>query len=172
MPPGQSNTSSNRDVISLVVVFLALLIVVYLIQGTFKDNEKAADQVSQPEGTKENVIVRETNLNEVSGRERLPIGFPTDVPVDTSAIVESFSANYPDRGVTQSTVSFSSNKSQAALFSEYATFMTNTGYDFGQSGKNENLKTLFGTKDGNDLLIVFPINNSVTSVQITYVERK
>jgi hypothetical protein len=101
----------------------------------------------------------------------LPDGFPTDIPVDTTHLTESYKAFYSTHNVTQYTVSFISTKSQATLWKQYDTALPAAGYVIDKSMSNQATGQIVAAK-GNDTLnvLIFSQDNSLI-VQINLLDK-
>jgi hypothetical protein len=121
MPP-ENNTNqatSNRSALLLALAGAVLIIIAYfMLRGPSPKQEEA------PSITKENVKVTNVNLaSAVSPESRLPEGFLRDIPVEFGEIVESYSADYLDKNLTQYVVAYMSSKSVEEKYKEYEQFM-------------------------------------------------
>src|SRR3990167_7577230 len=97
MEPNQNQEEHNhtglkRSVLALVVL-LVIIFAIYLVLGT---GDRTPGQQGTGITTKENVIVRKTDLTS-NQESKLPDGMPSFVPVETGEVVESYSMIYPDR---------------------------------------------------------------------------
>lgn len=174
MPPEQNMgapvQNSHKTLIYSIIALVILLVVVVFLATISKKSPNG--KIDKPEVTKENVVVSKVDLNSASGKDKLPQGFPTFIPVETSDAFESYSASYPERKLTQYTVSYKTSKSVADKYDEYLSFMTKNGFTFTRDGQNKVAGTLYGTKNGDDLLVVVSKSDDKTSVQISYLDRQ
>ncbi|TAL49358.1 hypothetical protein EPN83_01255 [Patescibacteria group bacterium] len=166
--PGQANKS-----VAVLVVFAIILVgVAYFMMHSSYSVPTTQKQPSFPV-TKENVSIQNINLATAKTEaERLPAGFPSNIPVETKDAFESYRMDYNDRGVTQYTVSYKTAKSPAEKFKEYADFMIKDGFSFGTDGKNEKEGILYGTKSENSLLILIKSVEGKTYVQLSYLAKQ
>jgi hypothetical protein len=159
----------NHSVIVLIIIALVLIGVVYFLLK----KPSSPDGTNQEEVTKENVVVKNTNLSAAGAPEqKLPFGFPKSIPVELDGIVESYSAEYPERSIMQYTISFGTDDSTDTAFSEYSSFMKKNGYVFIENGENKAAGYLYGTKDNDDLSITISAQNGRTLVQMSYLDRR
>ncbi len=99
---------------------------------------------------------------------KLPEGFPSVIPIELANITESYSARYPDRGLTQYTVSFTSFVSANDKYVEYEQYMRSEGYSVVSNAANF---SLYGRKENDDLSVVIGENNGETKVSLTFIDR-
>ena len=116
---------SNKNVVILVIAVIVLVAIAYfLTKGYSSQRQNTVAPQEGPQITKENVVVKNTNLGAAGTAEsKLPEGFPSGIPVETAGVMESYSAVYQDRGLTQYAVSFTTDKSVVAVFGEYDLYM-------------------------------------------------
>lgn len=172
MPP-QEPVKSSKNLITLIVVFVILIILVFMILRSAKPTTE--QEQGQPQVTKENVQFEQVDLETAKiEADKLPKGFPKDIPVETKDVFISDTKVYTDRNpnVTLYTVNYRTDKSVLAKYSEYLNFMTKAGYTFDSKGKDEKNHSLYGTKGTNSLLVVASLQDSKTVVQIVYTEVK
>jgi len=168
MPP-ETVKNSNKSALVVVIILIIAFGAFFLLKKQ-SSNTDSTDKT--PQGTQEKVDVKEVDLSKVTGDGRVPTSFPDDLPLDASSITKSYVADFPERGVTQNTISYNSTKKRDALYKEYLTYMTKNGYTFAEDGQNETLGALYGTKDNDDLSIIVRSEGSLTVVDITYLDRK
>lgn len=170
----EQNTQTKTILIALLVLLiLAAGYFWFTKQNTYKPTTTATETVSKTTTVKpkENVDVKQTDLNVSNTEAKLPSGFPTNIPVEISGIFESYSAVYKDHGVTQYTVGYNSSASKDSKWDEYKTFMTKEGYKFDENSTSKSKGVLSGTKDSNSLLIVVSEKENKTVVQISLLSR-
>lgn len=111
----------------------------------------------------------------VVGRDRLPAGFPADIPVELEGIVESYARTYPSNDMVQYTVSYHSAESMDVKYEEYDNFMTEASYGFSEDGKDQEHGYLYGTRENDDLSVTVSViseTDAETLVQVTYIDRE
>jgi len=162
MPPENTqNAGNSKSIVLLVVVFIALIAVMYFLMKDKPAIEETSD-----------IAVQQTDLSSAfTPEEKLPRGFPSDIPVDTAEMIESYSAEYKDIGATQYTVMYASSRPMEELYAQYLSFMTDAGYEFGDNGKNEEQKELIGTKDNDNLIVKVSTREGRVFVQISFLDR-
>jgi len=164
---------SNKNVVILVIAVIVLVAIAYfLTKGYSSQRQNTVAPQEGPQITKENVVVKNTNLGAAGTAEsKLPEGFPSGIPVETAGVMESYSAVYQDRGLTQYAVSFTTDKSVVAVFGEYDLYMKNAGYAFGPEGRDEARYFLYGTKNNDDMSVAISSREGQTFVQIGFLDR-
>ncbi len=156
--------SSSKQVFALVLVFVFLLAVSVFM---------AMNMQSKKIITKENVQVKNTDLKSVTNEaDKLPSGFPSFIPVETAQTTESYTMNFPDRKLTQYTVNFTTSKTLDQKYKEYSDFMNANGFVLKPGTDSAMTKTLFASKNNDDLLVVLSMVGKETTVQIAYVDRQ
>lgn len=159
MSPENTQSHNNKNISILIVVAILLIVIAYSIMKLPFSDQKQDPNVSWADTSAENQM------------DRLPKGFPQNIPVEIDNLEESYSIDY-EEGVTQSVVSFYTATSADDAFFLYEYFMTEEGYDFGPSGKSPTDKTLRGSKNGNDLTVIVGTLNEGVFVQINYLNRE
>jgi hypothetical protein len=104
--------------------------------------------------------------------DKLPQGFPQDIPVNLETIVAGSTSAFTGRTYVQYSVSFLSDRTRAQEYQSYLSFMTNAGYEFGSAGRNPQQFSLYGTKDNDDLSITISEQSGKTLVHIGYLDRQ
>ncbi len=165
----------NEIDISLVVTYISmmykkpivlLIVLLILIAGgitVYKQyNSKSKNK---------NVTIETVDLRTAKGENKLPKGFPRDIPVDLSNVTESFSANYEDDKVLQGGFTFMSQQTKDEAYNSYLTSITNSGYILDTQNTNKEAGYILGTKDGSQIsFAITEINNSV-QIQVAYTNR-
>ena len=179
-PQLQQPSKSSHSIILIVALFIILLIIAFAMSAMPKKQTQIVEDTQQPSSQTPStpapqkqvtVDVQKVDLSTKTGAARLPQGFPTDIPVDASNAVDSYTANYPAQKATQYSVSYLTAKSIKDTYNEYLTYMTKTGYVLRPDGKDLAHGFLYGTYQNNDLSIVITTKDTKTSVQITYLRR-
>jgi hypothetical protein len=169
---------SNKNLILIVVSLIVVLGIAYVIstspqkEATTSSKTDTANEHPVQQYTKENVTVAKVDLSKTTGTSKIPSGFPKDIPVETANITDSFTANYPDKGVVQSSVSFTTAKTVSVAVSEYLSYMKKAGYIMNNEVMKTSKNYLLGTLNKSDLSIFVNSNNGKTQVQMTYLSKK
>jgi hypothetical protein len=163
--PGAGATSNSTPIL-LGLAVIVILIAAYFLWGS------SNKQVGQNSFSSENVIVTPTNVATATGEGKLPVGFPTDIPVEIANITESATLSYPDRKATLYSVSYFSTKQQEEIFATYGKFLADNGYKITNTDKSAAHMVYQATKDKNDITIVITPQPNRIMVQIGYVVRQ
>lgn len=166
----------SQSLIFIVALFIILIIIAFAMMSLSKKptggENSSAPQTPTTKTTTTEVKVDKVDLTTAQGNARLPQGFPTDIPVETTGAFESYTADYPTRNFTQYTVSYTTTKSVKDTYALYLSYMTKAGYTFRSDGKDEKHGFLYGTKDNNDLSVVVTPKGTETSVQMSYLKKR
>lgn len=169
----QPAKKTSKSVFFLVLGFVLLLIIAYVMSSSFSHNGGGSS--SKTANTKENVQVQKVDLSSSQGNAKIPAGFPSNIPVETAGVFESYSATYPDHHLTQYTVNYTSASSLKDAFNTYNTFLSQNGYTTTNTIDEKTEKTLVANK-GNDTLTIIVSNaggkTDKTSVYLTYISRQ
>ena len=92
--------------------------------------------------------------------------------METNSIFLSDTKVYTDRvsPVTVYTINYTAVKSVAEKYNEYLNYMLQTGFSFGNNGQDVKNHSLYGTKDGDSLLVSVSSLEGKTIVQLSYTE--
>ena len=172
MPP--QDIGQNKKNINIVWIIASFVVVLglsyYAIQNKENFNRSASTN-----NTKENIDIQNVNLSSVKNdADKIPQGFPNDIPLEIANITGGQRADFVDRGVTQYTVSYNSALDLPTKYSEYVDFASKAGYSFVSDGyiKTESSSGFYATK-GNDsitVLVAEAVNKKGVLVQITYLD--
>jgi len=167
---------NNNKIIFIVIGIVVVLALLYFFMP--KGAPQNVDQTEQQQQVEEQEVNNvDISLNQVDVEntendiDKLPKGFPTDIPVELANITESYSTDYKDAGFVQKSLVYTSEKSVAKLFSEYETFMKDSGYEISDSTTDEGYAYLYGSKNGDDLSVVLEGSDGSTIASITYLDR-
>lgn len=147
----------NNKGLVIGIVVIILLAVLFLLLGSSE-----APQTGQ-EGDvvgEENVgepsevpgVVNEVDLNTASGDAVRLEGFPSDVPVETDNVLDSFSIDY-DNGQREASIVYRSDASISELRDTYITYMQSAGYSVEQDDVTEQDALLFGSQGNSSLSV-------------------
>lgn len=163
------------------IKFLSLLVLVVVALGLgwyFVSNRVPAPiddvggEVVKDENTKEinGVLVTEASLADTGSK--LPAGFPRDIPVEQINVTESYRAVYEERGATQYTVSYTSNKSRDALWDTYNSYLKSAGYSIDTTSTSKSQGQIMGSRENDTLFIIISARSGLTLVQINLLDRE
>jgi len=166
----EKKNKTLRIIIGALIVLVLLYVFVFSgsTRGT-KDTSDESDSMTSPvDITLENVDISATATDE----EKLPQGFPVDIPVELANVTESYSATYEDAGFTQYTVAYTSERSMNALGDEYSEYLDSNGYTITDDTSGEGFVSWYATKDNNDLSVLVSYQSDTVTVTLTYLARK
>lgn len=173
MPP--QDIGQHKKSINIVWIVISFVVVIGL--SYYAIQNKGSLNVSAPtKNTKENIDIQNVNLSSVkSDADKIPQGFPNDIPLEIANITEGQKANFVDRGVTQYTVSYKSAKSLSSKYSEYTNFASKSGYSFVANGyiKTDSSSGFYAIKGDDSLTVMVSEipNEKNVLIQITYLHK-
>lgn len=156
--------SYTKTILAIVIIIAVGLVLYFLLPGAPQD---LGETIEVSEG----VVVERVDLEKTTGANRLPPGFPLDIPVNVDTIQDSYTADYKDNGFTQHSLSYTTSDSIEGVYTTYLGYMESEGYDFSDQTLIDTLGSLYGTKDGNDLSAVMSLHSEGTLVNLSYLER-
>lgn len=151
---------------NLVVLLVALLIVIAGGSVLYK-------KINNDGNTREKVEINKIDIEKVEGAEKIPAGFPKDIPLELGEVIDSYTMDYEDRGVMISAVSFRTFRTPADLFGFYRGSLNIAGYLENELNTNQDRGILYMEKGGNQLAISIGISNvedGKREVQIVHTE--
>ncbi|PIP87401.1 hypothetical protein COW81_00435 [Candidatus Campbellbacteria bacterium CG22_combo_CG10-13_8_21_14_all_36_13] len=164
---------NNKTIFITLGVVVALIVFYFFIaKNTQIDTTQEDQQQEQQDVNDVEISLNQVDVENVENEaDKLPEGFPTDIPVELSNITESYSTDYKDAGFVQKSLVYTSEKGVAWLFSEYEKFMKDNGYEITDSTTDDGYAYLYGSKEGDDLSLVFEGADGSTIVSVTYLDR-
>jgi hypothetical protein len=153
--------------LALAVLAVAAIGIWFSLNG---DKQTVKTVEKTPAGEVNEIEVTKTDITQ-NGTTNLPVGFPSDIPVEANNLTESFRAAYQSRGIVQYSVSYTSLKTRDSLWDAYSSYMNGAGYAVDKTGTSKSLGQISGTKNGDSLSVVLSNHGGLTLVQINYVER-
>ncbi len=153
---------NNHKTVFLVLGIILLIILVYF----FVFYNKSDQPVGEIDVSLNKVDVSAALTDE----DKLPQGFSKDIPVELSNITESYSTEYKDAGFTQSSLSYTSDRTVEDLYKEYEAYMTSDGYDIYDSELSDDYASIDGSKGEIELSVVVDGLGETRVVSVSYVE--
>lgn len=139
------NSNSDKRIYGAAAVLVVLLVLGHhYFFGQMKEVATPANPTTNTSNHGTTGVVR----TESGSANTVPAEFPADIPVGPS-LTESYHVEYPAHHATQSTVSFTTTKSPAAILKQYADFFKSSGYTTSLSSD----KYLEGSKDNQTLSV-------------------
>jgi hypothetical protein len=129
--PNMMNPSGSKSVTPIILAFVVLLIIGGYMYIMWHNNPSVltpstTTSLTTPTTPKvEPTLVTRTDLqNAKTDADKLPVGFPKDIPVEYKNISESVSILYPAKLATLDSVSYTSLKSPKEKYTEYVSFLS------------------------------------------------
>jgi hypothetical protein len=155
---------------------LGVLVLVIIIGGYlwYSSSKSAPAPVAPPVVQKpvSDVKVTTAQMNTTTSTLSLPVGFPTNIPVEVLNITESYTAEYKSAGFVQYTITYTSDKTVASKWLEYKDFLTKAGYTLGKEGTNQAQGTVYGKKGMDEMSVLVATQNKKTTVHISVLQKK
>lgn len=158
---GQGSHKSFFVIVGVIVV-LVILYLILSVLGVFKSGPP---YVPVADGVE--VTIADKN----SATERLPAGFPQDIPVDTDTLTESTQADYTEYSITQYTVGYTSSQSQGALWADYQAFMLQNGYEIDIENTDDTYGVMRGILGPDELNVLIMRRGNGSHITINYLDR-
>ena len=160
-PEPQTGSNKNHIVLYLVLILAVVLVGYFLLMVGIDGTPRSSDRVE----------VAHADLSSDSA-VRIPLGFPSNIPLEEQNIKESYSVNYLDEGVTQFTVAYNSDFSREEILKIYSDFFLASGYTSGDGDRDESKGTIRGWRSGNKLSIAVSPYGEGSYVAINYIRRQ
>lgn len=154
----------NKKIISIAVLILALAAIL-LVSAKFLPSGVKTERVGD-------TVYKRVNLQKADSK--LPEGLPERLPVETAMAQESYSSHRDGREAALISYAYLSTKTPKQVYDEYHSYMVSNQYGItSQSVGSEvdDVLTIEGTKDGNDLSVVITNVGGAARVQISYLKR-
>jgi hypothetical protein len=178
MPPINTPSNNSRSRVVRVVVFVLALILIGVIVLQLKPRERVpitppvVTYIKEPlPNTKVDVAVVKTDVVASKAENRIPKGFPSDLPYETEQAIEGYTASDQNNGFSQYTFSYISKHTANKVYADYLSYMEKNEYTFGSNGKNEAAKSLYGSKNNDSLLVTMTEDTEGVKVTITFLDR-
>lgn len=172
--PNLNRESLRVSSVPHLVLFFCILLVITGTMYIYSIKTPVFEIENEFKVEKEKTIVSMVDVKNMSGKGKLPAGFPDTVPVQIETISEATKTEFPDRGITQYTVIYTSNASSSDIQKQYETFFGNESYEVKPSPKQiKDIIQLEAGKDTSDIsVIVEPSASSTSKVYVIFLDRK
>lgn len=164
----QPQQSQNTKIILAIVTIVLILGLGYVLLGKYRAPREANQQASRADEARQFAVVVE-NTPITNGTVIAPEGFPEEIPIETSGILESATTRYPAQNAKQLSINYNSTKTIAQKYAEYKNYMTKAGYNMTEGDANTPVRALFGTKRNANLSVVVSRIEDKTLVQLSYL---
>ncbi len=157
-----------KKLLLVIVIVAALALGGYLFLNRGADapkDETPIENVTKKDG----VTVAKTDVTK-SG-SKVPQGFPTDIPIESVNVTDSYKAFYERVQATQYTVNYTSDRDREDLWNMYSKFMNDSGYRIDVAQTSRGLGQISGSKGDDSLSIIVTSSNGITLVQLSYLDR-
>ncbi len=150
-----------------IVVLLVLLIIVAGAAVWFKKYNNSTN-------TREKIEVTKVDLEKAEGKDKVPVDFPKEIPLQLTDVEDSFTMSYPERNVVVTGVTFKTFRSANDIYETYNGFMQTSGYTVDVKNTDRDRGVLYGAKDGNVLGMIISSEEagSMRRVQVVYTQYK
>lgn len=147
--------SNNKGLIIGLVIIILLAVVFLLLGGsetpTTQETTQEIDGQNPP--SESFGEINQVDLESAqTPEERLPEGFPSDLPVNTENLVDSFTVDYTD-GSKEASVIFQSDSSIGDLRSQYITYFEANEYTVQQDDLTEQDALLAAERNGDGISV-------------------
>jgi|SRR3989344_8419426 len=153
---GQRKVRNIFTVVILLVFFLSLLYLLFPSRPgtrTYSENK---------------VLEEKIDIGAVSFSERLPKGFPEDIPVERENITESTSLTFSDQKQKSYKVIYFSNQSPDEVFSTYVDYMNGAKFWISPGGINRSEGIIYGSRQNDNLAVRIFYQDGKTVAEIAY----
>lgn len=158
-------SSQTTRIIWAIVAVIIIVILFFVLPGDSNKQDAEPTNVADIE-------VKQVDLeNAGNDSDKLPKGFPSDIPLTSENVVESYSSEYKDRGYTQHTVAFDTRDTISSLHALYETYMIAAGYEVTASSVDSSVASVSGTLDNDDLTVIVTVSENTRRVTLNYLDR-
>jgi len=151
-----------------VIILTALIVVIVLAVLVLQTTGRSAKQ----NFTSENVKVTKVDPTKATGKDKLPQGFPEDIPVNYSGVYESTTLTYPDRQVVLYSVSYYSAKQSEELYAEYEKYLAGAKYSIVNKSKSAAQMTYQASRVNDTLSVVITPRSPGAMIQLAFVDKQ
>lgn len=157
----------KRDAIIVLLVVLILGFGYLLYRSRYTALAPTVQTATDSATSTQSLNTNTDNNVSVVGPQ-LPDGFPTDIPIETGAVVEAYKAFYQRQNATRYVVSFTTTKSKTTEWDLYNSYMNQAGYTLSKIGTSKADGVVSGVKAGDNMSVIVATAGKETSVQIHY----
>jgi hypothetical protein len=152
---------------ALVIAGILVLAVIFVLN---RGEEASLDKTPiESVVKKDGVTVAKTDVTK-SG-SRVPQGFPSDIPIESINVIDSYKAFYEKVQATQYTVNYTSDRDREDLWNMYSKFMNDSGYRIDVAQTSRGVGQISGAKGDDSLSVIVTSSNGISLVQISYLDR-
>ena len=146
--------------VGLAVVILLVLAIFWAMNYTKDQSGNMVDDQSGEVTDAESPIITEVDITSATTDEqKLPAGFPSDLPIEFDGLSLSYAADYQAADINDKVIEYVSTQSVADVVAEYEAYMTDNDYDFNTKEFNDgDLVQVRGLQTDNVLSVVIEVN--------------
>jgi hypothetical protein len=122
----------KKPLLSSLIVVLAILVVFFMIKNGPTIDGRNPEVLAKQPGAGEAEVV-----NSMGTDQKIPDGFPSNIPVEAGNMTQGYKINYKDHATTQYTVAFTSSVPRDTIWKAYSDVMKATGYVVATSSSKE-----------------------------------
>ncbi|KND48569.1 MAG: hypothetical protein AB200_02485 [Parcubacteria bacterium C7867-005] len=168
----EPNIEQTSHPVRTVLLILGLVVLALIVVFCFRYGFRYPKQ----DFSSEKVLVQNTDLATAEGENKLPAGFPKEIPVEINNITESVTLSYPERGATLYSVAYQSARGTSDLSNLYSKFIKDNNFILSNANdkleKGETKMTFLSTKNNDDLSITITKLATGNTIQISFLDRQ
>jgi len=172
--PAPANKPVDAGKSRVIATVIALIIVLALVAFWYVQQGKSmlTGGATTQKFSSDNVKVSQVDLSNASGTNKLPNGFPTDIPVELANITDSSTLSYPEHNTILYTVSYMSTYPSEQLYAEYVAYLKQANYIVAQTLKlPAQISIQAGSSKGSLLTVITPQATGGAEVQLAFTVR-
>ncbi|MHB0978272.1 MAG: hypothetical protein ACYC1K_02630 [Minisyncoccota bacterium] len=166
---------NNGDAHSKMKLPLGILLVAVIIALVYLGYSKYPNLFKKTNLPAEKVTIEKIDFSKVENIGKLPDGFPTNIPVEKSNLIESTKITYSEQKSVLYSVSFNSARQSEELYAQYKDFLSaKNGFVIDNQVKTVERMAFQATKAGtkdNITVAITPQSSGAILVQISYVSK-
>jgi len=163
------NHSKAKAIVGIIVLIVVVVLAVLWYKarqepGMMTSGTQTAPKIVQPQlVTRYDVTSTTTTMV-----QKLPKGFPTDIPVE-STLISSTSTLYPTQLTTLDAVSYTSAQTMQAKYAQYDKFLSTASNKFMHETKtaSSTISVLQATRGATQLMVVITPQSTGSLVQLS-----
>jgi hypothetical protein len=164
---GIVNVMETRRGSALIVLIIVVVIIIAFLAWWFVWQQGTAMPSSTQTPTTSGAATS-SEIVEVPGNQ-MPIGIPSDLPMDTNAqVLQNFQTNYPNTQAQMSVREYVTQDTLAQAYADYMNYFENNGWQIISSSSLPGVDSLAATQNLTTLATTFSNNSQVNenTVQI------
>jgi hypothetical protein len=155
--------TQHTKLVSFLTVLVLIVVAGYVLSSNgYKDSGRA-------NSFDQSLIVTVENTPMVDGVLPVPEGFPQDIPIEESEIIESATTRHPRENLRQLSVAYKSSESIMEKYAEYKEYMLQASFQIEEESETSPV-VISGEKLGSKLSVTLNNSEGYTLVQLSYIE--